>query len=215
MTPSAQELSRLPNLRLEWQSAAACPITLVTLKYGESVTDEKAANDKIVENDESVCYVELVRKEWIRMTTAAHEMVSAAGLAKYLGLAASTVRQYAREGRIPVALRTPGGHGRFIVEDAQAALANDKGKVKAPKMEPGNTPLERRTFTRVPVTGEGEVRVSAGKSQSISDDWQLRLAVGAIRVGPDDFGDLEPSPVIGVVDGARFVLDHDHVLAGV
>lgn len=150
------------------------------------------------------------------MSTAAHEMVSAAGLAKRLGLAASTVRQYAREGRIPVALRTPGGHGRFIVEDAQAALANGNGKANNAETESGNTPIPRRTFAPVPVSGEGELRFNADvEPLPISDGWQLRLAVAAVRVGPDDFGDLEPSPVVGVADGARFVLDHEHALAGV
>jgi hypothetical protein len=149
------------------------------------------------------------------MTTAAHGMVSAAGLAKRLGLAASTVRQYAREGRIPVALRTPGGHGRFIVEDAQAALARRNGKVTKAQAEQDNIPIARRTFEPVPITGEGELRLNAGAEPlQIADDWQLRLAVGAVRVGADDFGDLEPSPVVGVAGGARFVLDHDHALVG-
>jgi hypothetical protein len=158
----------------------------------------------------------VAREELMRMSTTADEMVSAAGLAKHLGLAASTVRQYVREGRIPVALRTPGGHGRFIVEDAQAALATANGKVEKAQPESEDTPIARRTFAPVAVTGEGEVRVSSSAEElPISDDWQLRLAVGAIRGGADDFGDLEPSPVIGVASGARFVLDHDHALAGV
>lgn len=151
------------------------------------------------------------------MSTAAHEMVSAAGLAKHLGLAASTVRQYAREGRIPVALRTPGGHGRFIVEEAQAALAKGEGRETEAETEPaGNMPIARRTFAPVPLRGEGELRFNVNTEPlQISDDWQLRLAVGAVRVGVDDFGDLEPSSVVGIADGARFVLDQDHALAGV
>jgi hypothetical protein len=151
------------------------------------------------------------------MSTAAHEMVSASGLAKHLGVAASTVRQYVREGRIQAALRTPGGHARFIVEEAQAALANGNGKAAKMDIESGNTPIARRTFVPVPVAGEGEVRVSthAEEPLSISDDWQLRLAIGALRVGSDDFGDLEPSPVVGIADGARFVLSQDHALTGV
>jgi hypothetical protein len=139
-------------------------------------------------------------------------MVSAAGLAKRLGLAASTVRQYAREGRIPVALRTPGGHGRFIVDEAQAALANGNEA----KAQSANTPLARRSFAPVPTSGEGELRFNAeAEPLQIADDWQLRLAVGSVRVGADDFGDLEPDPVVGVADGARFVLDHDQALVGV
>lgn len=146
--------------------------------------------------------------------TTANGMVSASGLAEVLGIAASTVRQYVREGRIPVALKTPGGHARFIIEEVQTALASRNGlkpanaATEAPLAE--NTPIPRRMFAPVPLSGEGEVRFSVGDGQplAIADDWQLRLAVGAVRVGADDFGDLEPSPIVGVADGARFVLDH-------
>lgn len=148
------------------------------------------------------------------MTGTAHEMVSAAGLAKHLGLAASTIRLYAREGRIPVALRTPGGHGRFIVAEAQAALANGNGKVANGDVDSRNTPVTRRAFAPVPISGEGELRFNTGAELlQIANDWQLRLAVGAIRVSADDFGELEPSPVVGVANGARFILDHHQALA--
>jgi hypothetical protein len=140
-------------------------------------------------------------------------MVSAAGLAKRLGLAASTVRQYAREGRIPIALKTPGGHGRFIVEEVQAALAGHTDRPSKVDATLANKPIARRTFAPVPLSGEGELRFNAeAEPSTIANDWQLRLAVGAVRVGLDDFGDLEPSPIVGVAGGARFVLDHDHVL---
>jgi hypothetical protein len=148
------------------------------------------------------------------MNTAAHGMVSAAGLAQRLGLAASTVRQYAREGRIPVALRTPGGHARFIVEEAQAALANSNG-TRDGGADSANTPIARRTFAPVPLSGDGELRFNAeGEPLQMAGDWQLRLAVGAVRIGADDFGELEPDPIVGVADGARFILDHDHALVG-
>jgi hypothetical protein len=177
--------------------------------------DKNDKSNESVENAESVCYG-AAREELIGITTTTHEMVSAAVLAKRLGLAASTVRQYVREGRIPVALRTPGGHGRFVVEEAQAALAKSTGNVKKTGGDSKGTSIARRTFAPVALTGEGEVRVKASAQDlPISEDWQLRLAVGAVSVVADDFGDLEPAPVIGVAGGARFVLDNEHALAGV
>jgi hypothetical protein len=61
-------------------------------------------------------------------------------------------------------------------------------------------------FTPVPITGKGELRLSNGpQTLEITEDWQMRLAIGAAGVINDEFGDLEPDPIVGIPAGARFV----------
>jgi hypothetical protein len=143
------------------------------------------------------------------MTAIAHELVSAGKLARQLGLATSTVRQYARKGLIPVARTTPGGHGRFVVEEVEAALAKktEQARPKEAGSQMRNDPITPRSFAPVPITGEGELRLGSGQQAvEITEDWRMRLAIGAACAIDDEFGDLEPDPVVGVPSGARFIL---------
>src|ERR1039458_7360170 len=49
-------------------------------------------------------------------------LVTTSALAVEINLGTSTVRQYAREGRIPVAWTTPGGHHRYDPDAVTEAL---------------------------------------------------------------------------------------------
>lgn len=134
------------------------------------------------------------------------KIVSAAAVAEQLGIAGSTVRQYVREGRIPVALKTPGGHARFDLDDVREALASDNEGGA-----PVNRPLARRQFR--PLVEQGEVRVNLSEQPFvITEDWQLAFGVAAASITTgDDNNDVDP--VVGVRGSGRFALERELVHA--
>lgn len=54
--------------------------------------------------------------------SAMNDFVSAAAVAAVYGVATSTVTNWAADGKIPTALKTPGGHRRFRLADVLDAL---------------------------------------------------------------------------------------------
>lgn len=140
---------------------------------------------------------------------AVRRMVSASAVARELGVADSTVRQYVREGRIPVALKTPGGHSRFILEDVRDAvgvMADQQQEETDMPFE--NEPIAPRTFVPVGVAEDGDVIVNlAGPSFEIAEDWQLVFGITAASIATgDDDGAVDP--VVGVRGSGRFAVEH-------
>lgn len=135
------------------------------------------------------------------------KMVSAAAVAEELGLAGSTVRQYVREGRIPVSLKTPGGHARFDLDDVRVALASGTETHSV-----ANHPIPRRSFR--PLAEHGEVRVNLSEQPFvIAEDWQLAFGVAAASITTGDHGDDDVDPVVGVRGSGRFALERELVHA--
>ena len=55
------------------------------------------------------------------MPSAPSELLTAGELAPHFGVTADTVAQWAREGKIPTAITTPGGHRRFRLAECEEA----------------------------------------------------------------------------------------------
>jgi excisionase family DNA binding protein len=51
-----------------------------------------------------------------------YRFVTTATVAEACGMGTSTIRQYAREGRLPIAAMTPGGHYRYDLQATKEAL---------------------------------------------------------------------------------------------
>lgn len=138
------------------------------------------------------------------------KIVSAAAVAEALGIAGSTLRQYVREGRIPVALKTPGGHARFDLDDVREALASETDTQVAGGAV--NRPLARREFR--PLAEQGEVRVNLSERPFvIAEDWQLAFGVAAASITTGDHDDNDVDPVVGVRGSGRFALERELVHA--
>jgi DNA-binding transcriptional MerR regulator len=56
----------------------------------------------------------------------ATDLVTAAVIAEHFGVDPQTVSGWAREGRIPTAIVTPGGHRRFRLADVLEAASTNK-----------------------------------------------------------------------------------------
>lgn len=91
-----------------------------------------------------------------------HRLVSTAAVAEEIHLGTSTIRQYAREGRIPIAETTPGGHHRYDLD----AVKEELGKMRARTIE---KPAFRMSLTssrrKLPIFAltPGEVKVAPGQ----------------------------------------------------
>lgn len=101
-------------------------------------------------------------------------VATSAEVASALGLSASTVQLYARQGRIPFAT-TPGGHRRYSVSEVQLALA-----------APADDADDSVTMLLTPLAGG----IGAGRPGPTSANAQLlraqRVAMAESAAGTDE-----------------------------
>jgi hypothetical protein len=85
-------------------------------------------------------------------------------LARALHVGPAAVRKYARQGRVPFD-QTPGGHRRFDIEEAVAALAGDRDE-REPETPSSDEVVSASTYVRV----QPEVSVTVTCSTAVLGD---------------------------------------------
>lgn len=89
-------------------------------------------------------------------------------LARALHVGPAAVRKYARQGRVPFD-QTPGGHRRFDIEEAVAALAGDRD-VREPETPSSDEVVSESPYVRV----QPAVSVTVTCSAAVLGDAPVR-----------------------------------------